>query len=319
MFAKTEKGAVRHRPRHGLGARILMEFRKNYVLYLLCLIPLAFLLIFQYKPMYGIQIAFREYKITRGFSEGKWVWFKYFEKFFKSNDFWPIMRNTLWINFYSLLTFPCSLILALMLNYLPFKRYRKTIQMVSYAPHFISTVVMCGMVLQFLDARTGMINAVLKIFGVTPANWIGKPDYFASIYVWSGVWQGVGYSSIIYIAALAAVSPELHEAAIVDGATILQRIWHIDIPSILPTFCILLIMQCGSLLNTNFEKILLLQNDLNRGVSQTIGTFTYQVGLTGIPQYSYSTAIGMFSSVVNIIMLLTVNTISNKLTKTGLF
>ncbi len=308
-----------HHPRNGLGKRITMELRRNYVLYLLVLIPLTFLLIFSYKPLYGIQIAFRDFKITRGFSDGKWVWFKYFEKFFNSHDFWPIMRNTLWINFYSLLTFPCSLILALSLNYLPFKRYKKTIQMVSYAPHFISTVVMCGIVLQFLDARTGLINALLKLVGVTPANWIGKPEYFASIYVWSGVWQGVGYSSIIYIAALASVSPELHEAAIVDGATIMQRIRHIDIPSILPTFCILLIMQCGSLLNTNFEKILLLQNDLNRSVSQTIGTFTYEVGLTGIPQYSYSTAIGMFSSVINIIMLLTVNAISNKLTETGLF
>ncbi len=316
---RRQTNTVTYELRKTLLSRIRRELTRNYVLYLLVLVPVAFLLVFNYRPMYGIQIAFREYKITRGFSDGKWVNFKYFKKFIESYHFWSTIRNTLWLNVYSLIAFPSGLILALMLNYLPFKRYKKTIQMISYAPHFLSTVVMCGMILQFLDARTGMINALLKILGITPQNWMGKAEYFVPIYTWTGVWQGVGYGSIIYIAALSAVSSELHEAAIVDGANIMARIWHVDIPGVMPTFCILLVLRCGSLLGSDFEKVLLLQNDLNITASQVISTYSYKVGLTGIPQYSYSTAIGMFTSVINIIFLVTVNTISRKITENGLW
>ena len=212
----------------------------------MCLVPLVFLILFKYFPMYGVQIAFREYRITDGFTNGEWVGLHYFFKFISSVKFGKIIWNTLILNLYQLMTFPCSLILALMLNYLPLKRYKKFIQTVSYAPHFLSTVVMCGLVLQFLDPRSGLLNIVRNVFGQESINFMGVQSYWRTIYVLSGLWQGVGYASIIYIASLSSVSPELHEAAICDGASILQRIWHIDIPSVLPTFCILLIMRCGS-------------------------------------------------------------------------
>ena len=218
--------------------------------------------------------------------------------------------------------FPLGLVLALLLNYVPSARFRKTVQMVSYAPHFISTVVMCGMITQFLDARSGLINVLLRYVGVQPRNWMTYPEYFRHIYVWSGVWQGLGYSSIIYIAALSGVSPELHEAAIVDGANIFQRMWNVDIPSVLPTFCILLIMRCGSIMSVGFEKVLLLQNNLNKSASEIISTFTYNIGLNSsgaMPQYSYGAAIGLFTSLVNMALLLLVNTVTKKLSGSGLW
>lgn len=301
--------------------QLLWEFKHNHALYVLVLLPLVILILFRYVPMYGVQIAFRNYKAVHGVNGSEWVGLKYFVKFFTSINCWPLIRNTLSINLYSLATFPLALILALLLNYIPSHRYRKTVQLVSYAPHFISTVVMCGMLLQFLDVRTGMINEVLKIFGIEPINFMGTPSYFYDIYVWSGVWQSLGYSSIMYIAALAGISPDLHEAAVVDGANIIQRIWHVDIPGVLPTFCILLIMRTGSILNIGYEKILLLQNNLNKPISDVIATYTYQIGLnsSGIPQYSYGAAIGLFSNIINMAILLLVNNITKRLSGNGLF
>lgn len=303
-------------------SRIRRELTKNYQLYLLILLPLVILILFKYVPMYGIQIAFRDFKITKGITDGKWVGLKYFKKFFNSPKAWTYIYNTLAISFYELALFPLSLVLALLLNYIPSVRYRKTIQMVSYAPHFISTVVMCGIILQFLQARGGLINVILGVFGVQSRNWITYASAFRHIYVWSGVWQNLGYDSIIYIAALASVSGELHEAAIVDGASLVKRIWHIDIPSILPTFCILLIMRCGSIMNVGFQKVLLLQNNLNLSASEIISTYTYNIGLnsTGAaPQYSFGAAIGLFTSCVNLVLLVFVNTITKKLSGSGLW
>ena len=300
-----------------LTQRIARELRKNYVLYLLILLPLAVLIVFQYVPMYGVQIAFRDYKVARGITGSKWVGLKYIKKFFDSPMAGTYIWNTLAISLYEL-----GLVLALLLNYVPSARFRKTVQMVSYAPHFISTVVMCGMITQFLDARSGLINVLLRYVGVQPRNWMTYPEYFRHIYVWSGVWQGLGYSSIIYIAALSGVSPELHEAAIVDGANIFQRMWNVDIPSVLPTFCILLIMRCGSIMSVGFEKVLLLQNNLNKSASEIISTFTYNIGLNSsgaMPQYSYGAAIGLFTSLVNMVLLLVVNTVTKKLSGSGLW
>ena len=281
---------------------------------------LTTLIIFKYVPMYGVQIAFRNYRITRSIESSPWVGFKYFKKFFDYYDFWPIVRNTLVVNFYSLLTFPLSLLLALLLNHLPFRRYGKLVQNISYMPHFISTVVLCSMVIQFLNARVGMINSLLGLFGVPAVNYMGKKEYYYSIYVWSGVWQDLGYSSIIYIAALSGVSPELHEAAIVDGASILRRIRHIDIPSVLPTFCILLIMRCGSLLSVGFEKALLLQNPLNMAVSEVISTYSYNISLNSTsPQFSYAAAIGLFTSVINLIVLCAVNGVVGRVSDNSIF
>ena len=296
------------------------HFKEHGAHYVMLIIPMAILLLFKYYPMYGIQIAFKNYRITRPMEDASWAGFKYFEKFFSYSRFWDIIKNTLFINLYSLATFPLSLILALLLNHMPYRRFMKAVQNVSYIPHFISTVVLCAMVIQFTNSRNGLINEVLKVFGVAPVNYMAKKEYFYSLYVWSGVWQQLGYNSIIYIAALAGVSPELHEAAIVDGASIVKRIWHIDIPSILPTFMILLIMRCGTLLSVGFEKIILLQNSLNKDVSEVIASFSYNVSLnSGSPQFSYSAAIGLFTSVINVIMLVSVNMLSKKLTQNSIW
>ena len=308
------------RPQAGRGERGARHLKKYGALYIMLLLPLTTLIIFKYVPMYGVQIAFRNYRITRSIESSPWVGFKYFKKFFDYYDFWPIVRNTLVVNFYSLLTFPLSLLLALLLNHLPFRRYGKLVQNISYMPHFISTVVLCSMVIQFLNARVGMINSLLGLFGVPAVNYMGKKEYYYSIYVWSGVWQDLGYSSIIYIAALSGVSPELHEAAIVDGASILRRIRHIDIPSVLPTFCILLIMRCGSLLSVGFEKALLLQNPLNMAVSEVISTYSYNISLNSTsPQFSYAAAIGLFTSVINLIVLCAVNGVVGRVSDNSIF
>ena len=296
------------------------DMRRDRMLYLMILAPLAFLLVFSYAPMYGVQIAFRDYNIIKGIWDSPWVGLKHIRKFFSSYMFWRLMKNTLALSAYSLAAFPLSLVLALLLNYMPNRRYKKTVQMVSYIPHFLSTVVMCGMVLQFLDQRTGMLNAFLGLFGVPAQSFMANPSAFPHVYIWSGVWQGVGYGSVIYIATLAGVSPELHEAAIIDGANIWQRIWHVDIPGVLPTFCILLIMRCGSIMNVDFEKILLLQNDLNGKVSEVISTYVYKQSFQNtFPQYSYSAAIGLFTSLVNMALLVTVNWASKRLSGSSLW
>ena len=296
------------------------DMYRDRVLYLMILAPLTVLILFSYVPMYGVQIAFRDYNIVKGIWNSPWVGMKNIKKFFSSYMFWRLIKNTLVLSAYSLATFPLSLVLALLLNYMPSHRYKKTIQMVSYAPHFLSTVVMCGMVLQFLDQRTGMLNAFLKLFGLPSVSFMAIPEAFPHVYIWSGVWQGVGYGSVIYIATLAGVSPELHEAAIIDGANIWQRIWHVDIPGVLPTFCILLIMRCGSMMNVDFEKILLLQNDLNGKVSEVISTYVYKQSFqNSFPQYSYSSAIGLFTSLVNLVLLVTVNRVSKWLSGSSLW
>ena len=292
-------------------ARLKKHFRKFGAFYLMLVIPMTILILFRYVPMYGAQIAFREFRITRGIEKSPWVGVKYFSNFFSYYHFPAIIRNTLVINLYSLLTFPLAPMFALCLNHMPCRRYTKLVQNVSYLPHFISTVVLCSMVIQFTNARTGLINQFLGLFGVPAVNYMAKKEYFYGIYVWSGVWQSLGYSSILYIAALSSVSPELHEAAIIDGAGILKRIWHIDIPGILPTICIMLIMRCGQVLNVGYEKVYLLQNAMNLNASEVINTYVYKQGLSsGLPQYSLATAIGLFVSVVNLIVLAAVNRLS---------
>lgn len=306
--------------KRSLPASIAHELRKNWGLYLLVSIPLLYLILFKYWPMYGVQIAFRNYSPARSIEDSPWVGWKYFEKFMTNYKFRSILLNTILISLYSLATFPLPIVLAILLNYVKRERFKKTVQMVSYMPHFISTVVMVGIILQFLDARSGLLNMITALFGQEAVNFIAKPEYFRTIYVLSGVWQSLGYNSIIYIAALSGVSPELHEAAIVDGANILKRIWHIDLPGIMPTISILLIMQCGSILSVGYEKIYLLQNNLNLSVSEIISTYVYKQGIAAsMPQYSYATAIGLFVSVVNVVMLIIVNSLSNKLSGSSLF
>lgn len=304
----------------GIFTAIGKELRKNWGLYLLVAVPLIYLILFKYIPMYGVQIAFRDYTPVRTFTSSPFVGLKHFQRFFDNPRFFEILRNTLTISLYSILTFPLPILLALLLNYMPSKGFKKSVQLVSYAPHFISTVVMAGIILQFLDTRTGLINIIISALGQDPVNFMSKPEYFYHIYVWSGVWQSVGYSSIIYIAALSGVSPELHEAAIVDGADIMKRIWHIDLPSILPTIAILLIMNCGSVLSVGYEKIYLLQNNLNASVSEVVSTYVYKQGIVSMtPQYSYATAVGLFVSIINIIMLIVVNRTTRKVSGSSLW
>ena len=255
-------------------------------------------------------------------AEAPWVGFANFEKFFNSYKFSTILKNTLALSFYSLVTFPSPIIFALMLNAMLGKRYKKIIQTVTYLPYFISTVIMVGIVLAVLNERTGLYGALsMALFGKTPPSLISNATAFRHLYVWSGVWQSCGYNAVIYLAALSAVDPNLHEAAMLDGASRLQRVIHIDLPAILPTVSIMLILAIGGIMSIGVDKTLLLQNSINLPYSEIISTYEYKVGLSGtMPMdFSLSTAIGMFNSVVNFILLLTADKITKKLSGSGIF
>ena len=295
------------------------KLKRDFPLILFVLPGLIITFIYSYIPMYGVQIAFRKYNPNKGFMGSQWVGMQHFIRFFNSPYFATTLKNTFILSIYSIIVgFPIPIIFALMLNSFRHKKYRKIVQTVTYAPNFISTVVMCGMLILFLSPSVGIINNVIKSLGGDAINFMAEEKYWRHIYVWSGVWQGMGWSSVIYFAALSGISPELHEAAICDGATKFQRIRYIDLPGILPTATILLIMSCGSVLSVGFEKVFLLQNDLNKGVSEVISTYVYQVGLID-RNLSYSSAIGLFNSAVNAVMLIVVNKISDKLSGTSLW
>lgn len=299
--------------------RLWKDMKKNYILYLMILPVVAYYIIFAYVPMYGIQIAFKNFIPKLGFAGSPWVGFDHFTRFFSSYNFKNLLINTVGISVYGLIAgFPIPILFALLLNYLPGKWFRKSVQMVSYAPNFISTVVMCGIITIFLAQNTGIINQIITKLGGNSVSFLSVPEYFKSIYVWTGIWQGMGFGSIIYISALSGVDYQLHEATIIDGATKLQRIIHVDIPSIAPTMIILLILQLGSIMGVGFEKIYLLQNSLNMSASDVISTYVYRVGLID-SDYSYSTAIGLFNSVINAILLVIVNSIAKKFSSTSLW
>lgn len=297
----------------------LRNVKKNSALWLFCLPGIILTFIFSYIPMYGVQIAFRRYIAKAGIWGSPWVGLDYFERFIHSPYFGSTIKNTLILSLYGLIvSFPIPIILALMLNSFRHKKYRKVIQTITYAPNFISTVVMCGMIILFLSPSVGIINNLIKAVGGDPVNFMADKGLWRHIYVWSGIWQTTGWGSVIYFAALAGISPELHEAAKCDGATKLQLIRHIDLPSILPTATILLILNCGSVLSIGFEKAYLLQNSLNSGVSEIISTYVYKVGLIN-NDMSYSTAIGLFNTVVNLVILLLVNKAADKISGNSLW
>lgn len=292
---------------------------RHWQLYIILLIPVVLVAIFSYGPMYGLQIAFKDYIPSYGIEGSQWVGFKHFANFINSHQFSRLIGNTITISLYSLIAgFPIPIILALALNECTSVKFKKTVQMITYAPYFISTVVMVGIILLILSPSSGILNQFIQLFGGKPIDFMAKPEWFKSIYVWSGVWQGMGYSSIIYIAALAGIDPTLHEAAIVDGASRWQRIWHVNIPGILPTVTILLIMNFGSIMSVGYEKILLMQNSLNMSKSDVISTFVYRMGLESA-QYSFSAAVGLFNSVINFILLAIVNMVAKKLGETSLW
>jgi putative aldouronate transport system permease protein len=301
--------------------KLFRNMAKVWQLYLLMALPFAYIIIFKYVPMYGAQIAFRNFSAVKGIWGSAWVGLDHFERFFTSYDFWNIMWNTIALSFYQLAAgFPFPILLALSLNYVMHERFKKAVQMVTYAPHFISVVVMVGIIFQVLDPRIGIVNEVLKWFGAEPVNWIGEASYFRSIYVWSGVWQNVGFGCIIYLAALSAIDPALHEAAVVDGASKIRRMWHIDLPGILPIAVILLILDVGRMLEIGFEKAYLMQNPLNLRTSEIVDTYVYKVGLaSNVVNFSYSSAIGLFKNVINLILLISVNRFSKKIGQTSLW
>lgn len=295
------------------------QVRNNYGLYLLVLPVVAYFIIFRYLPMYGVQIAFKDFSPSRGIWGSAWVGFEHFRSFFEAYNFWTVIKNTLSLSVLSLLIgFPFPIIIALMLNQMLNERYKRFIQTVIYAPYFISTVVLVGILFVFLSPSGGIINTIIKAFGAEPVYFMAESGWFRPLYILSGVWQETGFATIIYLAALTGIDPHLHEAAVVDGANKWQRIWSIDIPGILPTILILFILAIGNLMNVGFEKVFLMQTDLNVDTSEVIATYVYKLGIQRA-EYSFSAAVGLFNSVLNFILLLTVNRIVKKLNGSTLF
>ncbi|WP_211749301.1 ABC transporter permease subunit [Paenibacillus sp. Marseille-Q4541] len=276
------------------------------------------LLLFAYIPMYGIVIAFKDYSPALGIGDSPWAGFKYFEKFFNSYQFSTTIKNTLVISLYSIATFPIPIMLALMINQMRENRFKRFFQTVTYMPHFISTVVMVGLMLILLSPSTGLLGNIYRLFGAEAPNLMGSTSMFSSVYVWSDVWQHTGWDSIIFIAALSAVSPSLYEAATMDGASRWQKIRYIDIPMLIPTAIILLILRVGSLLGVGFEKVYLMQNNLNITSSEVISTYVYKIGMLS-SQYSFSSAINLANTIINFILLIMVNQISKKYSKNSLW
>jgi putative aldouronate transport system permease protein len=298
--------------------KLKKNIQRNWQLYVMLSPILIFFIIFHYIPMYGVQIAFKDFYANLGITGSPWVGFEHFERFFSSFYFWRLLENTVVLGLYHLLLFPLPIIFALALNELKDGIYKKLSQTLTYAPHFISTVVVVGMLVAFLDPVTGLVNNVITAFGGEPISFLTSPEWFRHVYVWSGEWQTLGWGAIIYLAALSGVNPELHEAATIDGASRLQRIIHINIPSILPVIVVMFILEIGNFMSVGFEKVLLMQNSLNAETSNIIQTFVYDTGLLQ-GQYSYGAAVGLFDSVINIILLVSANWIARKVSNNSLW
>jgi putative aldouronate transport system permease protein len=302
--AAAGTAAALARPGKTLGQRIM----DNWQLYLLLLVPVVLTFVYKYIPMYGIQIAFRDFKASQGYLGSEWVGWYWFERFFSAPTFARMIKNTVLISLYSLLwSFPVPIILSLMINQLRSTRYKRVVQTVLYAPHFISVMVICGMIKIFLSPSGGLLNLILG----TQVDFLTQSSAFRTIYVASGIWQDAGWGCIIYLATLANVDPGLYEAAKMDGASVFQRIRNIDLPALLPMAILNLIMAAGGLMNVGFEKVWLLQTDLNKATSDVIAVYVYEQGIQNA-KYSYSTAVGLFNTVVNIALLLIVNKIASK-------
>jgi len=298
--------------------QFIRNVKRSGQLYAFIFLAFLSILVFAYLPMYGILMAFQNFSPLRGVMGSPWVGFNHFRMFFNDFFFWDIMYNTIFLSLYQIIaSFPMPIILALAFNEIKGGFFKKFTQTVTYAPHFISVVVMTGMVISFLTPD-GIINNLVGFVGIAPRNFLSLPQWFSSIYVWSQIWQSTGWGTVIYLAALAGVDPTLHEAAIVDGATRLKRVWHINLPAIRPVVVVLLIMSFGSIMTNGFERIILLQTPLNLSRSRVISTFVFEMGIEG-GRFSYATAIGLFNSVINVILLTTVNIISKKVSGSGLW
>ena len=318
-MGENDMSVMQNRSSGSSGNKFVKAFWKYKTFYFMFLPVAAWYIIFCYIPMAGVIIAFKDFRPAMGIWGSKWAGFKYFERYFNSYMFANTITNTLVISLYTIaVTFPLPILLALMCNQMYARRFKKFFQVSTYLPHFISTVVMCGMIIMFLSPSSGIIPKLCAMMGVQTGDLMGNAKAFSSIYVWTEVWQHVGWDSIMYIAALSAIDPQLYEAAEVDGANKWQKIWAIDIPMLVPTMITLFILRCGSILGVGFEKVYLLQNDLNISNSEIISTYLYKMGLKS-NQYSYSAAIGLFNNVVNFAILVLVNGISKRISETSLF
>jgi len=301
-----------------MAEKVKTKLKRDRQYYLLILPAVIYVLVFCYAPMYGVQIAFKNYKMSLGVFKSSWVGFRNFMDFFNSYSFWTLIENTFILSFYSLIVgFPIPIIVALIINELK-GNFKKFTQTVLYAPHFISTVVLVGMITALFSPSSGAFNTILNKLGIESIYFMGLPEWFRHIFVWSGVWQQMGWNAIVYIAALSSVDPSLHEAASIDGATRFQKILKINLPTIAPTIIIMLIMRMGQLASVSYEKVYLMQNDLNVEVSEVISTYVYKRGLLNY-NYSFATAVGLFNNVINIALVLLANKISKKFSETSLF
>ena len=305
-----------------LGKRIARDFSHNKFKYLMILPVLVYLALFCYKPMYGIIIAFKNYKVARGIEKSPWVGLFWFENFFNDPYFFRLLRNTFTISALTILFgFPAPILLALLLNEVHNNKFKRTVQTITYMPYFISLVVLCSLIKIYCQ-QNGLFSDIVAFFGGTKQNWLQDPRYFRLIYVLSDIWQGIGWNSIIYLAALSGIDQEQYEAARIDGANRFQQVLHVTLPGLLPTITILFILRMGNILNVGYEKILLLYQPTTYEVADVFSTYTYRISLgstTGQPQYSLSTAVSLFNTLVNVCFLLMTNLISSKLTDSSLF
>ncbi len=305
-------------PKETLGRALVRDFQRNKFRYLMFIPVLAYYIIFQYVPIYGLVIAFKNYMPSQGIFGSQWIGFDNFTRFFNSIYFTRLIRNTVLISFYGLVFgFPAPILFALLLNEVHHRVFKRTVQTITYLPHFISTVVICGMITNFC-LKDGLINDIIVFLGGERQNLLMSTHYFRTIYIVSDIWAGVGWGSIIYLSALSAIDVELYDAAIIDGANRFQQAIHVTLPGIVPTIVILFILRVGSLMNVGFEKIFLLYNSTTWEVSDVISTYVYRKGLIDY-DYSFSTAIGMFNSAINIMLLVAVNTISRRVNETSLW
>ena len=306
---------ARRRSATTVGRRIL----KHWEYYLLVLVPMAYIVIFKYVPMVGAQIAFRDFNVIEGMWGSPWVGLREFVRFFESPSFWRLIENTFSISLTRLLLgFPAPIVLALALNEISQRSFKRSVQMVTYAPHFISTVVMASMIILFLNPRLGLFGVLMRAAGVQPVNYLAVASHFKFVYALSDIWQHAGYGAIIYMAALAAINPELYEAARIDGASRLQKIIHVDIPGIMPVMVILLILEFGEIMEVGFEKIYLLQNPVNISASEIIQTYVYKIGIINA-SFSFASAVGLFNSVINFILLVAVNAFARRISNNSLW
>ena len=300
--------------------RYLRSVYKNWQLYVFLLPAIVSYIMFEYAPMYGIQLAFKDLSLRAGITRSPWVdpIFHHFQRFFQSHMFSTVVLNTIFLNLYYLIAgFPLPIILAILLNECKNKRFMKIVQNVTYAPYFISVVILVGMMNLFFMSR-GVVNQIFAVINITPVHFLNRGELFPHLYVWSGIWQHMGFASIIYFASLSGVPPELHEAAIIDGATRFRRIWHINLPHIRPTIIILFILNTASMMNIGFEKVFLMQNGLNLRFSEVISTYVYKLGVEQ-RNYGLASAVGLFNNVINLTIMITVNQIAKKVSNISLF